>query len=87
LEAEPKIEEHFEWLAHRVAEMDLAAGITHDYDEAYLRGLLPVLMRSHLDDIRTEEQMLRSSSSQGRLSRRPEAALSSSPQVNHRRVA
>jgi hypothetical protein len=57
LEDEPKIEEHFEWLAHRVAEMDSAAGITHDYDEAYLRGLLPVLLRSHLDDIRTEEQM------------------------------
>jgi len=57
LEGEPKIDEHFEWLAHRVAEMDLAAGVTHGYDESYLRSLLPVLIRSHLDEIRTEEQL------------------------------
>ena len=56
-EGEPGIHEHFEWLAHRVAEMDREAGAALIYDEAYLTERLPGAIDASRDEIRTEEEV------------------------------
>ena len=51
------IGEEFEWLAGVVAEMDVKAGSTLRYDQAYLAGILPQLIENNADAVRVDEEL------------------------------
>jgi hypothetical protein len=56
-EAEPGIQEHFEWLAKRVAEMDLAKGMASTYDPASIAARLSGQVNANVEAIHTQEQI------------------------------
>ena len=54
---QPRNNEHFEWLAGVMAELDRKAGEGPTFDRAYLTPIVPRMIESYLEAIRTAEEL------------------------------